>query len=88
MGRRSRSTGFVISTLLAIALTAGCSSTAPRLPQKQSIYEVYAVRYASLPGYPTHELIADADTVRRTDSTSASVESAGSIVNTSRGSAL
>jgi glyoxylase-like metal-dependent hydrolase (beta-lactamase superfamily II) len=57
-----------IGGLLGIALMAGCSSTdvAPT-PAAQPAYEVYAVRYATLLGYPTHELVAGADTSRRSD---------------------
>ena len=58
----------VIAGLLGIALMAGCSSThvAPT-PAAPPAYEVYALRYATLLGYPTHELVAGADTSRRSD---------------------
>jgi len=62
----------VIAGLLGVALMAGCSSTrvAPTptpTPSAQAAYEVYAVRYATLLAYPTHELVAGADTSRRSD---------------------
>jgi glyoxylase-like metal-dependent hydrolase (beta-lactamase superfamily II) len=53
--------------LLATALTAGRPAALIALPSVQPTYEVYAVRYGSLMSYPTRELIADADTSRRTD---------------------
>lgn len=59
--------GSALGGLLGVALIAGCSTKPAGLPSQQPIYEVYAVRYAMLPGYPTRELIAGADTSRRTD---------------------
>ena len=59
-----------IAAWLAIALTTGCASTTKvaSTPSSPSpAYEVYAVRYATLLGYPTHELVAGADTSRRSD---------------------
>ena len=56
----------VLSGLLSIALMAGCASHVGS-PSRQSSYEVYAVRYAELLSYPTWELVAGADTSRRSD---------------------
>lgn len=58
-----------IGGLLGIALMSGCSSThvTPTPAAAPPAYEVYAVRYATLLGYPTHELVAGADTSRRSD---------------------
>jgi len=66
--------GLAVGGLLGLAVMAGCASThvvptpAPTsTPATQPAYEVYAIRYATLLGYPTHELVAGADTSRRTD---------------------
>lgn len=42
------------------------SATVPPLPVKHSApeYEIYAIRYASIPGFPVNALIADADPSR------------------------
>lgn len=65
LANRARIAICTAGALLALALTAGCSST-PGSP-KQPLYEVYAVRYATILAYPTHELIPDAAADRKTD---------------------
>ena len=63
----------LLSGLMALAaLMAGCASTRVvptpvAAPSTQPAYEVYALRYATLLAYPTHELVAGADTSRRSD---------------------
>lgn len=66
---RSRMMGraFTLGGLLGVALSAGCSAKPDGPPSQPPAYEVYAVRYATLLRYPTRELVADADTSRRTD---------------------
>lgn len=64
---RMMGNGSAIGGLLGIALIVGCSPEPVGSPSQQPTYEVYAVRYAMLLSYPTRELIADADTSRRTD---------------------
>ena len=53
----------VIATLTAILFAAGSTSHAQTTPT----YEVYAIRYATVPGFPVRGLIAGADTSRRMD---------------------
>jgi glyoxylase-like metal-dependent hydrolase (beta-lactamase superfamily II) len=55
--------GYRVVGLLAIVLMAGGS----RSPAHLAAYEVYAVRYASILGYPVRALVAGADTGRRSD---------------------
>lgn len=50
---------------LLVALIAGASAGTVGLSKQQSGYEVYAVRYATIEGFPTRYLVAGADTGRR-----------------------
>jgi glyoxylase-like metal-dependent hydrolase (beta-lactamase superfamily II) len=49
-----------VAALVAVAFAIGRAQSAPS-------YEVYAIRYATIPGFPVRGLIAGADTSRRTD---------------------
>ena len=53
----------VIATLTAILFAAGSTSHAQTTPT----YEVYAIRYATVPSFPVRALVAGADTNRRMD---------------------
>lgn len=55
--------GAAFVALLGLGLVANNARAASRAPA----YEIYAIRYGTLPGYPTRELIPHADTSRRTD---------------------
>ncbi len=46
-----------------LAAAAAPSSAAARGP----VWEVFAIRYATVPGFPVHELVAGADTTRKLD---------------------
>ncbi len=58
-------------TLIAILAGVGLASAPARGATAQSAapvtYDVYAVRYATIPGFPTRALIAGADSSRHTD---------------------
>ena len=57
-----------IPTLLALACTFLAGSNAPlSAGTRAPTWKVYAVRYATIPGFPVHELVAGADTTRTTD---------------------
>jgi hypothetical protein len=43
-----KTTRFSVSGVLAMFLTPGNATTAVSLPREQPIYEVYAIRYATL----------------------------------------
>lgn len=49
-----------LPVLLALTVTA-------RTPQPAPVYDVYAIRYATIPRFPVRALIAGADTSRRMD---------------------
>lgn len=57
--------------LAAVMVLAGTSALRPTQPagpvQPAPAYEVYAIRYATIPGFPVRGLIAGADTSRRMD---------------------
>jgi glyoxylase-like metal-dependent hydrolase (beta-lactamase superfamily II) len=54
--------------LIAAAALAGPALPGPaRPPQAQATYEVYAVRYATIPAFPVRALVAGADSTRRLD---------------------
>jgi glyoxylase-like metal-dependent hydrolase (beta-lactamase superfamily II) len=53
-------------TIIA-ALTAALSASATGHAQSKPTYEVYAIRYATVPSFPVRGLIAGADTSRRMD---------------------
>ena len=57
----------ILGVAMAASLLAGGPGTAGAAPSSPPLYEVYAVRYATLPRYPTREFIAGADKKRRTD---------------------
>jgi glyoxylase-like metal-dependent hydrolase (beta-lactamase superfamily II) len=59
--------GRAISGLLAAALIAGGPAHRVRSPSQPAPYEVYAVRYATILSYPVRQLVAGADTGRRSD---------------------
>ncbi|MDQ6885695.1 MAG: N-acyl homoserine lactonase family protein [Gemmatimonadota bacterium] len=51
-----------------LALAAGCRSAPPAVPGgSQASYDVYAVRYGTLPNFPVRGLVAGADSARRMD---------------------
>jgi len=57
-----------VSTLLALACAFLAGSNAPLGAETRApAWKVYAVRYATIPGFPVHELVAGADTTRTTD---------------------
>src|ERR1700691_321483 len=49
---------FLVFTSLAIA---------PLAAQSKPQYEIYAIRYATLPGFPVSELVPDVDPARKMD---------------------
>lgn len=49
----------------AAALVTAAFPGPARPPQSQATYEVYAVRYATLPAFPVRALVAGADSARR-----------------------
>lgn len=51
---------------LLLALWAGAAAQSPAAPRAPA-WKVYAIRYASVPGFPVHELVAGADTTRKLD---------------------
>ena len=51
----------------AAALTTACSVASARPGEPAAGYEVYAVRYGTLPGFPVRALVAGADSSRRMD---------------------
>jgi len=51
----------------AAALVSAASPGPARPAQSQATYEVYAVRYATLPAFPVRALVAGADSARRLD---------------------
>src|SRR5262252_1685389 len=53
-------------TIIA-ALTALASASATGRAQSKPTYEVFAIRYATVPSFPVRGLIAGADTSRRMD---------------------
>jgi glyoxylase-like metal-dependent hydrolase (beta-lactamase superfamily II) len=61
----------VIAAVLALCtacLAAGQTSTQPAVPAHPRVeYEVYAIRFATLVGYPVSQLVAGADSARRMD---------------------
>jgi glyoxylase-like metal-dependent hydrolase (beta-lactamase superfamily II) len=56
-----------VLTVAALGACAGSSSTPSAAPAGQPGYEVYAIRYATLPRFRVASLIAGADTSRRLD---------------------
>ena len=52
---------------VTFAALAWCVISSAALAQTAPSYEVYAVRYATIPGFPVRNLVAGADTVRRLD---------------------
>ena len=55
--------------LLLALLGALWVALAPQSPEARSepAWQVYAIRYATIPGFPVHELVAGADTLRTLD---------------------
>ena len=55
--------------LIAIGVDAAAAPRAasPRAASHAPVWEVYALRYATLPHFPVHELVAGADTTRTLD---------------------
>jgi glyoxylase-like metal-dependent hydrolase (beta-lactamase superfamily II) len=56
----------IFAALVSLALLSGMSrdsAAAPRVPR----YQVFAIRYATVPAFPVRHLVAGADTSRRTD---------------------
>lgn len=51
---------------LLCALLLGIAPSSPAAP-RQPVWQVYAIRYATVPDFPVHELVAGADTVRKID---------------------
>ena len=57
-----------LSLLALLALVGACLAGAdPPSAAKPYTWTVYAVRYATIPGFPVHELVAGADTTRTLD---------------------
>ena len=54
----------MLAALAGIAI--GCASV-PRVPPAAGVYEVYAIRYATVPSFPVSALVAGTDTSRRLD---------------------
>lgn len=63
---RAKTKALLICGFLGMLIAGRPATIVGSLPQ-QPAYEVYAIRYATLPQYPTSEFIAGADTSRRTD---------------------
>jgi glyoxylase-like metal-dependent hydrolase (beta-lactamase superfamily II) len=55
------------SARLLLALVVAALSIAPAAAQSKPQYEIYAVRYATLPEFPVAELVAGADPARKLD---------------------
>ena len=51
---------------LLCALLAGAAPQSPAAPREPA-WRVYAIRYATIPGFPVSELVAGADTTRKLD---------------------
>ena len=51
--------------ILSLLLAAGLHAQAT--PPAKPLYEVYAIRYATLPGFPVNQLVAGADPARKLD---------------------
>ncbi len=51
------------AALLGLSLAAGPSAAAPRAP----VWQVYAIRYATVPGFAVRDLVAGADSTRKID---------------------
>lgn len=57
-----------VLALCTACLAAGQTSTQPAVPAYPRVeYEVYAIRFATLVGYPVSQLVAGADSARRMD---------------------
>jgi glyoxylase-like metal-dependent hydrolase (beta-lactamase superfamily II) len=56
---------FVILLFWALALAAGFAQNAAPKPETKPVYEVLAIRYASIPDFPVAALIAGADPSRK-----------------------
>jgi len=54
-------------SLLALLALAVVSAATPAPAQTSPTYEVYALRYATIPGFPVEELVAGADPARKID---------------------
>jgi len=60
----------VVVTLFFLSVLSGAGQTAPSTHTTSAtaaapVYEVFAIRYASIPGFPVNALIADADPQRK-----------------------
>jgi glyoxylase-like metal-dependent hydrolase (beta-lactamase superfamily II) len=53
--------------LVVLSLILASLSTAPLAAQSKAQYEIYAIRYATLPGFPVSELVTGADPARKLD---------------------
>lgn len=56
----------IIAALAAVAMSAVAPNGGAR-PGRASAWQIYAIRYATVPGFPVHDLVAGADTTRRID---------------------
>lgn len=56
----------LLFVLLPFVLLAALSARAPAAPRSDT-WQVYALRYATLTGFPVHDLVAGADTTRTID---------------------
>lgn len=78
--RRCRSAAALLRPLVTVAAAAlvalgasGCASSSasrrsgPAAGAAGPVYEVYAIRYATVRGFPAHALVAGADTTRKMD---------------------
>lgn len=52
---------------LVLSLIVASLSVTPLASQSKPQYEIYAIRYATLPGFPVSELVAGADPARKMD---------------------
>src|SRR5690348_8150806 len=64
---RSHRGVFMNSIRVFLALVMAALSLAPATAQSKPQYEIYAIRYATLPEFPVAELVAGADPGRKLD---------------------
>ncbi len=55
----------VVILFWCLALAAGSAQTAAPKPEAKPVYEVFAIRYASIPDFPMNALVAGADPSRK-----------------------
>src|SRR4029079_10573068 len=52
---------------LAFALLGGCGHAPRSVPARETVYEAFAVRFATVANFPLRNLVAGADSSRRLD---------------------